>query len=125
MVLLESPRIEQGRALLIGTFPGGSYFRNHAAATREFFAGLLGWAGVSAQVQTSDPEIKARLHRGAGGTYLWVVNPTRTARTVKITLPASFQKATDLWQESNQPAVIGNVLTTAVGDRDAAVLRLE
>ena len=115
----------QGRALLIGTFPGGSYFRNHAAATREFFAGLLGWAGVSAQVQTSDPEIKARLQRGAGGTYLWVVNPTRTARTVKITLPASFQKATDLWQESNQPAVIGNVLTTAVGDRDAAVLRLE
>jgi beta-galactosidase len=115
----------RGRTLLIGTYPGGSYFRNHAAGTREFFAGLLGWAGVAPQVQTSDPEIKARLHRGAGGTYLWVVNPTRTPKTVTISLPAPFQRATDLWQESNHPTVTGPTLTTAVGDRDAAVLRLE
>ena len=44
-----------GKTLLIGTFPGGSYYRNHAAATREFFAGLLAWAGVQQQVQSSDP----------------------------------------------------------------------
>jgi beta-galactosidase len=115
----------RGRTLLIGTFPGGSYFRNHAAGTREFFAGLLGWAGVRPQVQSSDPEVKARLHQGPGGTYLWVVNPTRTAREVTISLPASFQRAVDLWQESNQPTVTGATLTTAVGDRDAAVIRLE
>ena len=115
----------QGRALLIGTFPGGSYFRNHAAGTREFFAGLLGWAGVKPQVQTSDPEVKARLHRGAGGTILWVVNPTRTAKTVTVSLPAPFQRAEDLWQESNPATLTGNSLTTRVGERDAAVLRLE
>ena len=75
-----------GKTLLIGTFPGGAYFRNRAPATREFFAGLLAWAGVPQQAKSSDPEVKARLHQGAGGTYLWVVNPTRTARTVKISL---------------------------------------
>jgi beta-galactosidase len=113
-----------GKTLLIGTFPGGGYFRNHSAATRQFFAGLLAWAGITPQVQSSEPKVKVRLHQGAGGTYAWVVNPTRTARTVTITLPSSFQQAEDLWQDSNRPTVAGNVLTTAVGDRDAAVIRL-
>jgi beta-galactosidase len=110
---------------LIGTFPGGAYFRSHAPATREFFAELLAWAGVRQQTKPSDPEVKARLHRGAGGTYLWVVNPTRTARTVKISLPATFQRAVELWQESSRPAIGGNTVTTTVEDRNAAVIRLE
>ena len=114
-----------GKTLLIGTFPGGAYFRGHAPATREFFAGLLAWAGVQQQVQSSDPEVKARLHRGAGGTYLWVVNPTRTVRNVKISLPAAFQRAVELWQESNRPTVSGNSVAVTVEDRNAAVIRLE
>jgi beta-galactosidase len=114
-----------GKTLLIGTFPGGAYYHGHAPATREFFAGLLAWAGVQQQVQSSDPEVKARLHRGAGGTYLWVVNPTRTARTVKISLPSAFQRAVDLWQESSRPTVSGNTVAVTVEDRNAAVIRLE
>jgi beta-galactosidase len=116
----------KGKTLLIGTFPGGSYYLHHSPATREFFAGLLTWAGVQPQVQSSDPEVKARLHRGAGGTYVWVVNPTRTQRNVNIALPAPFQRATELWQEGASPAMVsGNKLTVTVGDRNAAVLRLE
>ena len=115
----------KGKTLLIGSFPGGGYFRSHAPSTREFFAGLLAWAGVQQQVQSSDPEIKARLHKGKGGAYLWVVNPTRTARTVRISLPSTFQRAVELWQESSHPAVSGNTLATTVGDRNAAVIRLE
>jgi beta-galactosidase len=116
---------DKGRTLLIGSFPGGGYFRSHAPPTREFFAGLLAWAGVQQQVQSSDPEVKARLHKGAGGAYLWVVNPTRTARTVRISLPSMFQRAVELWQESSHPTVSGNTLATTVGDRNAAVIRLE
>ena len=114
-----------GKTLLIGTFPGASYYRNHSAATREFFAGLLPWAGVQPQVQSNDPLVKARLHQGAGGTYLWVVNPTRTTRTVKISLPAAFQQAAELWQESDHPTVSGSAVTTTVGDRNASVIRLQ
>ena len=114
-----------GKTLLIGTFPGGGYFRSHLPASREFFAGLLAWAGVQPQVQSSDPEVKARLHRGAGGTYLWVVNPTRTARNVKISLPSTFLRAVELWQESSRPTISGNTLAVTVGDRNAAVIRLE
>ena len=80
---------------------------------------------MAQQVQSSDAEVKVRLHRGAGGTYLWVVNPTRTSRTVKISLPSAFHRAVDLWQESEHPAISGNVVTTTVGDRNAALIRLE
>jgi beta-galactosidase len=115
-----------GKTLLIGTFPGGSYYRNHSPATREFFAGLLPWAGVEPQVQSSDAQVKARLQTGAGGTYIWIVNPTRTQRSVKISLPSAFQRATELWQEGASPAAVsGKTLTATVEDRDAAVIRLE
>ena len=69
--------------------------------------------------------MKARLHKGAGGTYLWVVNPTRAQRTVTISLPSVFQRAVDLWQEGSHTAINGKTLTTTVEDRNAAVIRLE
>lgn len=115
----------RGRTLLVGTFPGGAYARNPAPETRAFFAGLLTWAGITPQVQSGDSDVKARLHRGAGGTFLWIVNPTRMPRTVKISLPATFQRATELWQESDQPKLIDQAVTITVEDRNAAVIRLE
>ena len=48
--------------------------------------------GVKQQVQSSDPAVKVRLHQGAGGTYVWVVNPTKTVRTVKVSLPTTFKE---------------------------------
>ena len=78
-----------GKTLLIGTFPAGSYYRNHAAGTRNFFAGLLPWAGIQQQVGSSDSEVKARVLKGAGGVYLWVINPTRASKNAKITLPST------------------------------------
>jgi beta-galactosidase len=65
------------------------------------------------------------LHKGAGGTYVWVVNPTRTTKTVTLTLPENYQRAKDLWQESSHPSVNGAKLTVSVEDRNAAVVRLE
>ena len=116
-----------GKTLLIGTFPGGSYYRTHAAGTREFFAGLLTWAGIRQQVQSGDAAVKARLHQGTGGTYLWVINPTRTSRSVKLSMPSRFhvQRAVDLWQESSHPTVDGDTVSVTVEDRNAAVIRLE
>jgi beta-galactosidase len=86
----------------------------------------LPWAGVQPQVQSNDPQVQARLQTGAGGTYIWIVNPTRTQRSVKISLPTAFQHATELWQEGITPAAVsGKMLTATVEDRGAAVIRLE
>lgn len=117
----------KGKALLIGTFPSGGYYRYHDAGTRAFFNGLLEWSGRKQQIFSSDPEVKARLHDGLGGRYLWVVNPAREPRVVTVNLASTLppvQTARDLWQ--NAPVTVHErELKLKVGDRDVAVVRLE
>src|SRR5687768_4736329 len=66
-------RSGKGRTLLIGSFPGAAYFLHHSPETKAFFASLLDWAGLAQQVKVSPPDVKARLHTGSGGSYLWVL----------------------------------------------------
>ena len=94
--------------------------------SRTFFAGLLEWASIEQQVRSSDSEIKARLHEGAGGTYLWVVNLARASRGAEILLSTKFgpfKTATDLWQ-GQKVLLEGRSVKVTVSDRDAAVIRL-
>ncbi len=116
----------QGKTLLIGSFPAAGYYLHHGAATKELFAGLLKWAGVTQQVAIDDAAVQARLHRDAGGgaSTLWVTNPTRTAKTVKITLASGgFRSAEDVW---GGVAISGGgrEITMSVPARDAVVARL-
>lgn len=115
-----------GRTLLVGTFPGGGYYLQHSPAAKAFFASLLAKAGITPQLQTDNPKTQARLHTGAGGTYLWVTNPSRTPATVTVSLQSgtSFRKATDLWGD-REIALQGRKLTLALPPRDGAVVKLE
>jgi beta-galactosidase len=117
----------QGRTLLIGSFPGAGYFLHHAAGTKDLFMSLLTMAGIAAQVTIDDSSVQARLHRGAGGTYLWVTNPTRSSRSVKVRLSteaANYKSGEDTW--GKQSVVIdGQEVVVTVGGRDAAVIALQ
>ena len=116
----------KGRTLLIGTFPGASYFLNHAPDTRAFFAGLLPWAGIKQRLTVNDPSLQARLHTGPGGTYLWVVNPGRAPRTATVTLTENYKSPKELWQSGTAtPKLTNNQLQLTIQDRNAAVIRLE
>ena len=79
------------------------------------------------RVRSSDPDVKARLHDGAGGKYLWVINPTRSTREVTIRLTArdaGLAVDEDLW--GGKPVTVdGDTVKVTVGDRDAAVIRLQ
>ena len=75
---------------------------------------------------SSDGEIKARLHKGDGGTYLWVLNPSRASREVTISLmyKSEIKEANDLW--AGIPIAIDkNSVTLTIGDRDAVVIKLQ
>jgi beta-galactosidase len=118
----------KGRALLIGTFPGASYFLHHSPGTKAFFASLLDWAGIAQQVKVSASDVKGRLHTGTGGNYLWVVNPNREPRTVTVTLDkraGAFSRGRDVSQGDAKVSVTGNNIQLTVADRDAAVVLLE
>ena len=115
----------KGKTLLIGTFPGAGYYAHPSPEGQPFYAGLLDWANVTPKLRASDNVVKVRLHEGAGGTYVWILNPSRTPRHVDITLPVhqKLNEAVDVWQ--NQPVTIqSQSLSLTVGDRDAAVIRL-
>lgn len=116
----------KGKTLLVGTYPGAGYFLHHSEGTRDFFKNLLEWGGVDQNVTSSDPEVKARLHDGPGGRYLWVINPTRTSRMVTIGLPESnkeINECIDLWSEK-PVAIEGNQIRVRIDERDASVIHL-
>jgi beta-galactosidase len=116
--------IGKGRTLLIGSFPGGGYFRHAGPQSRTFFAGMLDWAGIRQQVSSSDPLVRARLHKGDGGNVLYVVNPTREERTVSIGLLQAVRSAKDMWQ-NKEVKTDGQRLLVTVEDRNVAVIRFD
>ncbi len=118
-------RFGKGRTLLMGTFPGAAYFHKPESGARQQFRHFLTWANRRQQVTVTDASLTARLHTGEGGTYLWVVNPTRSDKTVSVTLERGrWRAARRLWGEG-LATVKGNAVEVRVQERDAAVLLLE
>jgi len=77
-------------------------------------------------VTIDDKSVQARLHQGAGGTYLWVTNPTRSVRQVKVGIaPAAgnYKSGEDIWGK-HSVAVDGAQVTVSIDGRDAAVIAL-
>ena len=64
----------KGRALLIGSFPGGSYFLHHSPDPG-VLRGALGLAGVKQQVKVSVPDVKSlsAYRRRAATIYGWSI----------------------------------------------------
>ncbi|HXF62072.1 MAG TPA: beta-galactosidase [Caldilineaceae bacterium] len=98
-------RYGKGRTLLIGTMIGAGHVAHPGNATTPalatpFFAALLKWAGIAQHVTSSDARVKARLHNGEGGRYLWIANPTRQPVPVRLTVGQAwgpFTSARTLW----------------------------
>jgi beta-galactosidase len=115
-----------GRTLLMGSFPGSGYYQHHGAETRALFAGFLKMAGVTPRVTASDNAVQARVHQGAGGTNLWITNPTLKERSVTVSLHEDlgrFTLAKDKWGALSVK-VTGQSVTVSIPARDAAVIAL-
>jgi len=120
----------QGKTILVGSMLGaghgahpGSAFK--PAISTPFFASLLDWGGKGQHVVCSDPRIKARLHAGKGGTYLWVSNPTRQTLPVRLEIGAawgSFSTCRTLW--GAQAVCQGSSVELTAPARDISILEL-
>ena len=118
-------RYGQGQTLLIGTMAGAGYAAHPGSRCPAFFAAALRFAGQRPHVRCSEPRVKARLHEGEGGTYLWVANPARQALPVCLELSerwGPFSAARSLW--GPEAAVAGRAITLVANGRDVAVIEL-
>ena len=116
----------KGKTRLVGTMPGSGYTEHPGTESAVFFADLLRFAGKQQHVRCSDPQVKARLHDGAGGTYLWVANPKRQPIPVRLELGEAwgqFTSSHSLW--GAEATVAGNIITLTAGARDVNVIVLE
>ncbi len=115
----------RGKTRLIGTMPGAGYTVHPGNESAVFFADLMRFAGKEQHVRSSDPRVKARLHSGPGGTYLWVANPTREPVPVRLELGEAweqFSSSHSLW--GAEATVDGRIVTLTAGARDVAVIAL-
>jgi beta-galactosidase len=115
----------QGRTRLIGTMAGYGYATHPDDRSPAFFADVIAWAGGTQHVVSSDPRIKARLHTGDGGVYLWVANPVRAPLPVRLQISEKwgpFTTARTLW--GAEATVSGRTVKLVAGARDVAVIAL-
>ncbi|MEN3149747.1 beta-galactosidase [Neorhizobium sp. IRAMC:178] len=76
----------KGRTLLIGTNPSVAYYKSQGKANGAFFAELLRWSGCAPHATLSNKALFARIHRSEKGSFLWLVNPTRSAQLTEVKL---------------------------------------
>jgi beta-galactosidase len=121
-------RVGTGKTLLVGTMPSHGYDRRDAAVGREYFARVFEFGATAPQhVRVSDERIRARIHTGEGGTFLWIANHVRADLPVTVSLSKS-------WTLGRPEALRGpddvsvstdkNEIQLTVPARDVAVYRL-
>jgi beta-galactosidase len=115
----------QGKTLLLGTMAGYGYATHPDDRSSALYGDVLAWAGKTQHVTCSEPRVKARLHAGAGGVYLWVANPKRQPLPVRLEISGAwgpFSACRTLW---GAPASVdGNNVTLTAGARDVSVIAL-
>jgi len=115
-----------GRTRLLGTMCGYGYGTHPEDRSPAFFAELLVVGGQGQHVESSDPRVKARLHDGAGGTYVWVANPARQAIPVRLEFGSAWGPYTVAWSLWGAEAVVeGRTMELTAEARDVAVIALE
>jgi len=118
-------RFGEGKTRLLGTMAGAGYAAHPDDQSPAFFADVLRWAGKTQHVACSEPRVKARLHAGDGGVYLWVANPTRQPLPVRLTLSENwgpFPSCERVW--GSDAEVSGRTVTLTASARDVAVIAL-
>ncbi len=115
----------KGRTRLLGTMAGYGYATHPEDRSPLFFSGLIEWTGKPQHAVSSEPRIKARLHDGEGGTYVWIANPTREPLPVHLRLSemwGPFSSCRSLW--GAEAMVEGRTIRLTAGARDVTVIAL-
>lgn len=114
----------QGRTLLMGTMPGRGYTVHDGDRCGRFFRELFAFSGKTQLVERTDPRIRARIHDGDGGTYLWVANPKRQDIPVRITVNGAWMFSRTRTLRGADAVLEDRTLSLTAPARDVTVLEL-
>jgi beta-galactosidase len=116
----------KGAVTLIGSMLGYGYYRRPAQAAKQWFQNLPAGSGLRQRIAVDQPNVTARVWRGNGTDYVWVVNHNEAASRASLTLSNELRVAGPrlLRGDANSLKVEGNIVSLAVNGRDAAVLAL-
>jgi beta-galactosidase len=115
----------KGRTLLIGSMCGAGYAGHPDNRSPALFAEILRFADKEQHVQCDEARVKARLHNGAGGVYLWVANPTRQPLPARLTFGSRhgpFSSARPL--RGPEAEIDGRTVSLVAPGRDVTVIEL-
>lgn len=115
----------KGKTRLAGSMAGYGYYKHPNSKKTDFFADTLAFAGKKQHVLCSDQRVKARLHMGDGGNYLWIANPVREDIQVEIQVNPDLVPITRLHRLRGANAVhYGSLIKFTAPARDITVLEL-
>ena len=116
----------KGRTRLIGSMAGFGHAAHTPDGSDRFFADLLALGGKQQHVRCSDPRVKARLHAGPGGTFLWIANPTRQPHPVRLELGETWGPFSSVRTLSGAEAQLSDrTINLTAPARDVTVLALD
>jgi beta-galactosidase GanA len=116
----------KGKTRLIGTCAGTTYFRTLDHEPEVLIRDALAYAGIEPLIQPVDGFIKARLHKGPCGDFLWVLNTSYEPITSDIALLpklGSYSQAEDIVSGEVLPIRDG-ALTLTLAPLKGALLRI-
>lgn len=118
-VISAQNRFGNGTAVIVGAAVSLGGENNHT-----FYGRLLEYLSVSLPIRVSDHAIQARLHLDGTRRVLWIVNPCRDERTVRISLRDGGQPGHLYWAGGQILLADENAIEATVRGRDALVLEV-
>lgn len=117
-------RYGAGRTLLIGTMPSRGYHAHDGRVGSSFYRAVFAFGGKSQYATTSDRRIRARIHDGDGGAYLWIANPERRVVPVIVTVHERWRGNCARTLRGAEVEIRGSELHLAAPARDVSVIRI-
>lgn len=119
----------EGKTLLIGTYPGMLFCRNSGDFTNEFIRRICKFANIDQRIVTTEPKVKARIHKGHGDIFLYVLNTDYQDCQVSISISKKigvFKGAVNLVSRKSLLVSRGekNTLKLELSAREGTVLKL-
>jgi len=116
----------KGKTRLIGTFPGITLMRTLDGGSELLIRDAFRYAGIRPRIECPDATVKARLHKGTAGDFLWIVNTGCAPADTKITLSnalGNYRRAEDL-ATGRSLAVRDGIIPVTLDGLAGMVLRL-